>query len=94
MIFTFRSALSTQVVGKYVRWEILVARVLAAAFLDVQFCFNLNKILDSPNHHRLEISLTVDFKQGLKRGRMLPPEALLHSGWRWFGHRLNTRRNL
>lgn len=31
MIFTFRSALSSQVVGKQGRWDILVAGVLAAA---------------------------------------------------------------
>lgn len=39
MIFTFRSALSSQVVGTQGRWDILVAGVLAAAFFGCPVLF-------------------------------------------------------
>lgn len=45
---------------------------IGCSLLDVQFCFNLNKILDSPNHHRLEISPTVDFQARAKTWKNAP----------------------
>lgn len=94
MIFTFRSALSSQVVGKHGRWEILVARILAAAFWESSSVSILTKSQTHPTTINWKSPSLWTFKQGLKCKRTLPPEALLPSGWRWLRHRLNTKRNL
>lgn len=94
MIFTFRSALSSQVVGKHGRWDILVAGVQAATLWMSSSVSIITKSQTHPTTIDWKSPSLWTFKQGLKHGRTLQTEALLHSVWRWLGHRLNTKCNL